>query len=166
MLTKPHEPGRYIFDPLDNISLISGYRPVVIFSRIPRSLLLLPNELLLLVSEGLEKCRDINVFSRTTARLYLLFNRHLYLNAPSKDCVLVPFRAALHGHARTAQLLLDYGIGADSICLIRPLCRMLRHAHGTWAVLQDARIRCSPPCHRRILDTAWDYSTPASYRST
>ncbi|KAF1818798.1 ankyrin [Dissoconium aciculare CBS 342.82] len=79
-------------------------------------LLILPNELLLIIGEGLETHRDLNALSRTDARLYHLFNGEQYSKTPVEDRNLALFWASYHGHARTVQLLLDYGVDVDSVC--------------------------------------------------
>jgi hypothetical protein len=60
-------------------------------------LLILPNELLLVIGEGLGTRRDLNALSRTNVRLYHLFNGELYSKIPVEGRNVVYFWAATMG---------------------------------------------------------------------
>lgn len=71
------------------------------------SLLRLPNELLLCISEKLEFHQEINAFARSSRHLYNLLNNYLYMSNVQKDGGSALFYAARHKQPEVVRKLLE-----------------------------------------------------------
>ena len=78
-------------------------------------LLNLADELLLLVAENLSTLRDLNGFTRTSDRLYLLLNDYLYRIDAQRVESSALLWAAEHGLEKTAELSLAEGADCEAI---------------------------------------------------
>ncbi|KAA8649595.1 hypothetical protein EYZ11_005950 [Aspergillus tanneri] len=95
------------------------------------SLVHLPNEILLFITERLQRPRDINAPSQVTHRLYTIVNLHLYRHNVRFGHSTPLQWATRHGLVSTARKLLDEGAALNACAgsSWKPLALAAKYSH-------------------------------------